>query len=84
MTENKIHPESHMMSYGYDPSLSQGSLKTPIFQTSTFIFKTAEEGKRFFEMQKDPNCIEKTGLIYSRLNNPNLEIVENRLATHFD
>ena len=82
MTENKIHPESHMMSYGYDPSLSQGSLKTPIFQTSTFIFNTAEEGKKFFEMQKDPNCIEKTGLIYSRLNNPNLEIVENRLALY--
>lgn len=77
------HPESEMMSYGYDPMLSEGSVKPPIFQTSTFVFKTAEEGKRFFEVayglrEKDP--AESMGLIYSRLNNPNLEILEDRLT----
>lgn len=77
------HPESEMMSYGYDPMLSEGSVKPPIFQTTTFVFKTAEEGKRFFEVayglrEKDP--AESTGLIYSRLNNPNLEILEDRLT----
>lgn len=77
------HPESEMMSYGYDPMLSEGSIKPPIFQTSTFVFKTAEEGKRFFEVayglrEKDP--AESVGLIYSRLNNPNLEILEDRLT----
>ncbi len=76
-------PESEMMSYGYDPMLSEGSVKPPIFQTSTFVFKTAEEGKRFFELayglrEKDP--AESVGLIYSRLNNPNLEILEDRLT----
>lgn len=45
-----MHKESHMMSYGYTPEWSEGSVKPPIFQTSTFVFKTAEEGKRFFEV----------------------------------
>ena len=44
-----LRPESLMMSYGYDPQLSEGALKCPIFQTSTFVFETAEEGKAFFE-----------------------------------
>ena len=72
-----------MMSLGYNPEWSEGSIKPPIFQTSTFGFKTAEEGKRFFEIaygksQLEPN--EQMGLIYSRLNNPNMQILEERLA----
>jgi len=78
-----MHPESLMMSYGYKSELSEGAIKCPIFQTSTFTFKSAEEGKAFFEVayglrEKEPN--EELGLIYSRLNNPDLEILENRLT----
>ena len=71
------------MSYGYKPELSEGSLKCPIFQTSTFVFKSAEEGKAFFEVAyglREQGEEEETGLIYSRLNNPDLEILENRLT----
>jgi len=39
-----------MMSHGYKPELSEGAIKCPIFQTSTFVFKNAEEGKAFFEI----------------------------------
>lgn len=72
-----------MMTYGYKPELSEGAIKCPIFQTSTFVFKNAEEGKAFFEVaygkrEKHPN--EELGLIYSRINNPDLEILENRLC----
>ena len=72
-----------MMTYGYKPELSEGAIKCPIFQTSTFVFRTAEEGKAFFEVaygkrEKLPN--EELGLIYSRINNPDLEILENRLC----
>lgn len=79
----KLRPESLMMSYGYDPHLSEGAIKSPIFQTSTFVFKTAEEGKAFFELayglrEKGPH--EQLGLIYSRVNNPDLEILEDRLT----
>lgn len=78
-----FNPESLMMSYGYKPELSEGSVKPPLFLTSTFAFKTAEEGKAFFELayglrEKEKN--EELGLIYSRINNPNLEILENRLC----
>ena len=78
-----MHPESLMMTYGYNPQWSEGAIKCPIFQTSTFVFKSAEDGKAFFEVayghrEKAPN--EEMGLIYSRLNNPDLEILENRLT----
>jgi len=78
-----MHPESMMMSLGYRPEWSEGSVKCPIFQTSTFVFESAEEGKHFFELAyglKEPKTGEAPGLIYSRLNNPDLEILENRLA----
>lgn len=78
-----MKPESLMMSYGYKPELSEGSIKCPIFQTSTFVFKSAEEGKAFFEVaygHREKQDGEELGLIYSRINNPDLEILENRLT----
>jgi methionine-gamma-lyase len=83
MHNREFHPESLMMSHGYKPELSEGAIKCPIFQTSTFVFKNAEEGKAFFQVaygkrEKEPN--EELGLIYSRLNNPDLQILEERLA----
>lgn len=79
----KLKPESLMMSYGYKPELSEGAVKCPIFQTSTFVFKSAEHGKAFFEVAyglREQKKGEELGLIYSRLNNPDLEILENRLT----
>jgi len=81
--DHKFRPESLMMSHGYDPELSEGAIKSPIFQTSTFVFKSAEEGKAFFEVAyglREKRKDEKLGLIYSRINNPDLEILENRLS----
>lgn len=81
--DHKFKPESLMMTHGYKPELSEGAIKCPIFQTSTFVFKTAEEGKSFFEVAyglREKEQDEELGLIYSRINNPNLEILENRLS----
>lgn len=78
-----LKPESLMMSHGYKPELSEGSVKPPLFQTSTFVFKNAEEGKAFFELAygvREKSEGEEIGLIYSRINNPNLQILEERLA----
>ncbi|MFN0318146.1 MAG: cystathionine gamma-synthase family protein [Burkholderiales bacterium] len=78
-----LSPETLMTSYGYDPFLSEGSVKPPVFLTSTFAFKSAEDGKDFFDYasgrRKPPNA-EGAGLVYSRFNHPNLQIVEERLA----
>ena len=81
--DRALKPESLMMSYGYRPDWSQGAVKAPIFATSTFVFKSAEDGKAFFARaygltEADPD--DETGLIYSRLNNPSLEILEDRLT----
>jgi len=81
--KQQLKPESMMMSYGYDPSLSEGAIKCPIFQTSTFVFENAEAGKAFFEVamgMREQGPTEELGLIYSRLNNPDLEILEDRLC----
>ncbi len=78
-----LHPETQMMNYGFDPSLSEGSVKPPVFLTSTFVFRTAEEGRDFFDVvsgRQEPPPGESAGLVYSRFNHPNSEIVEDRLA----
>nr|HPK73101.1 PLP-dependent transferase [Vicinamibacterales bacterium] len=78
-----LRPETLMMGYGYDPQFSEGAVKCPIFQTSTFTFKTAEDGKSFFQLAyglREQGPAEEPGLIYSRVNNPDLEILEERLG----
>ena len=78
---HKLDPSTMMMGYGFDPALSEGSLKPPIFLTSTFVFQTAAEGKRFFEgiTNKYGSGGKAEGLVYSRFNAPNQEILEDRL-----
>ena len=76
----QLRPSTLMMGHGYDPALSEGALKPPIFLTSTFAFESAAAGKRHFEgiTGKRPGGAE--GLVYSRFNGPNQEILEDRLA----
>ena len=81
--DRKIRPESLMMSFGYRAEWSEGAIKTPIFQTATFAFEKAEDGKKFFQFalgEREPGPAESAGLIYSRINNPDVEILEDRLT----
>jgi len=50
-----------------------GSAVTPIYQTSTFRFKSADHGARCFSGEED-------GYIYTRLGNPTIDDLENTLA----
>jgi len=80
---HKLKPETLMLGYGYDPTLSEGAVKPPVFLTSTFVFNSAEHGKEFFDYvagRREPPQGEAAGLVYSRFNHPNSEIVEDRLA----
>lgn len=82
---HKLHPQTQMLNYGYDPTLSEGAVKPPVFLTSTFIFPTAEDGRDFFDYaagRKTPPEGKGQGLVYSRFNHPNSEIVEDRLALY--
>lgn len=79
----EFNPETLALGFGYDPELSQQSVKPPIFLTSTFQFSSAAEGKHFFELAYglvEEEEGENRGLIYSRLNNPNLQMFEERMA----
>jgi methionine-gamma-lyase len=79
----RLHPETLALSLGFDPFLSEGAIKPPVFLTSTFAFHTAAEGKQYFAWahgEGPPRTKHDMGLIYSRLNNPNLEILEERIA----
>jgi methionine-gamma-lyase len=82
---HKLKPETLMLGYGYDPALSEGAVKPPVFLTSTFVFKSAEDGKDFFDYtagRREPPKGAASGLVYSRFNHPNSEIVEDRLAVY--
>jgi methionine-gamma-lyase len=78
--DHQLSPQSLMMGYGYDPKLSEGSLKPPIFLTSTFVFDTCADGKRFFEKITGKRSGGPEGLVYGRFNGPDQEILEDRLA----
>ena len=51
-----------------------GTLASPIYQTSTFVFENAEQGGRRF-------ALEEGGYIYTRLGNPTLTTVEEKVAS---
>ena len=76
----KLKPATMMMGHGYDPMLSEGSLKPPIFATSTYVFPNAAAGKRHFEGVTGKRPGGSEGLVYSRFNGPNQEILEDRLG----
>lgn len=83
INQHILHPQTQMMSYGYDPFMSEGAVKPPVFLTSTFVFKSAQDGADYFDYatgRKECPKGSDVGLIYSRFNHPNLEITEDRLA----
>ena len=78
-----VKPQTDIFSKGYDPQRSEGAATPPVFRTSTFIFKTAAEGKRAFEIAYGLDTMkqgESPALIYTRVNNPNSEILEDKMT----
>lgn len=78
-----VRPQTLIFSRGYDPQRSEGAAIPPVFRTSTFIFRSAAEGKRAFEIAYGLAPLregESPALIYTRVNNPNSEILEDRVV----
>ncbi|MDR7869545.1 MAG: methionine gamma-lyase [Tissierellaceae bacterium] len=69
---NKMDFSTRAVHAGYQKN-EHGALATPIYQTSTFIFDSAEQGGRRF-------ALEESGYIYGRLGNPTATQVEEKLA----
>ncbi|SUC20232.1 methionine gamma-lyase [Proteus vulgaris] len=73
MTQDNKHFNTQAIHYGYSPLDSQGALVPPVFQTSTFVFPTAQYGADCFAGRRK-------GHFYSRISNPTLNLLEKRLA----
>ena len=82
-SKSRRRPDTESVAGGHDPLQHLGSLKPPIYETSTFVFETAEEAKQYF---LDAYALEGAsgnagpGYIYSRLDSPNLKPAEHRIA----
>ena len=74
MTKRNKRIETSVIHDGYDAKEMLGSLTPPIFQTSTYTFETAEQGEKRFKGEED-------GYIYSRLGNPTVAVLEERIAS---
>ena len=73
MTSSKFHKDTTTVHTGYDSKKHHGSLAVPLYQTSTYAFDTAEQGERRFAGEEE-------GGIYSRLGNPTVHVLEERMT----
>jgi len=79
----RVRPETAVLTRGFDPQLSVGSARPPVYRSSTYVFSSPESAERAFEIvlgKVRPREGEVSDLIYARLNHPNAEILENHLA----
>jgi methionine-gamma-lyase len=83
MSDHKrLHPETDVLTRGYDPRLSVGSARPAVFRSSTYVFSNPEEAERAFQIMSGREELrpgETTDLIYSRFNHPNAEILEQQI-----
>jgi methionine-gamma-lyase len=83
MATRRMHPETAVLTRGFDPRLSVGSARPPVYRTSTYVFSSPEAAERAFAValgKVEPSDMEAGDLIYARLSHPNAEIVEDQLV----
>lgn len=73
MNEDYLHKDTTVIHSGYDSNAHHGSLAVPLYQTSTYVFETAVQGENRFSGEEEGN-------IYSRLGNPTVRVLEERMT----
>ena len=73
MSEKKLHFETLQQHAGQVPDPVTGARAVPIYQTTSYVFKDAQEAEDRFALRKP-------GYIYGRLTNPTQDVLEKRLA----
>ena len=79
----RVRPETAVLTKGFDPQLSVGSARPPVYRSSTYVFSSPEAAERAFAIAlgKSPALADESpDLIYARLNHPNAEILEDHLV----
>ncbi|MCZ2257962.1 methionine gamma-lyase [Sporosarcina sp. G11-34] len=71
--KQQLHKDTTVIHEGYNDQEHQGSLAVPLYQTSTFSFESAKQGENRFSGVEEGN-------IYSRLGNPTVRVLEERMA----
>lgn len=86
MSESKrstsLHPETDVLTRGFDPKLSVGSARPAVFRSSTYVFSSPEAAERAFNVmggRAELGAGETVDLVYSRFNHPNAEILEEQI-----
>jgi methionine-gamma-lyase len=83
MPERKDHPNTAVLTKGFDPRLSVGSARPAVFRSSTYVFSSPEAAERAFNVvsgREKAKPGEQVELIYSRFNHPNAEIAEDQMV----
>ena len=79
----RVRPETAVLTRGFDPALSVGSARPPVYRSSTFVFPSPEAAERAFAIvlgHESAQGEDRPDLIYARLNHPNAEILEEQLV----
>jgi methionine-gamma-lyase len=79
----RVRPETAVLTQGFDPQLSVGSARPPVYRSSTYVFPSPEEAERAFDIalgRAEEFGGKKPDLIYARLSHPNAEIAEDHLV----
>src|SRR5580700_10785505 len=77
-----LHPDTDVLTRGFDPRLSVGSARPAVFRSSTYVFSSPEEAEKAFQVMSgraELGAGETADLIYSRFNHPNAEILEQQI-----
>ncbi len=77
-----LHPETDVLTRGFDPSLSVGSARPAVFRSSTYVFSSPEAAERAFDImggRAQRGEGENVDLVYSRFNHPNAQILEDQI-----
>ncbi len=79
-----LRPETLAVHFGYEPADGLGSVKPPLYLTTTYVYPSAQHAKdvhqAYFDNEGPLAGADQPDYIYSRLNHPNLDMVEKRLA----
>jgi O-acetylhomoserine (thiol)-lyase len=65
--------ETNALHAGHDTTLTQGTRAVPIYQSSSYVFNDTDHAAKLFSLGE-------LGFIYTRLNNPTNQILQDRLA----
>jgi len=82
-TPYHVRPETAVLTKGFDPQLSVGSARPPVYRSSTFVFSSPEAAERAFGIVLGKIHLpagESPDLIYARLTHPNADILEDQLV----